>query len=161
MLLIRCNRFGWTVKFTCLFLSLRRQSPQILNLHSSCQIRWQLVVLLLGFFPPTSPEVPGMEKKQPPPSLDFAASVDRTREIGRLHKRGNRPKQTELLDCVSYDRTASPALQCFNSHRQSSRKLTRDTVLICWRQKKKKKQDKKNKVNKVYKAILTGNTRDS
>lgn len=50
-----CSNILIVLENECLF-ALRCSRPHTLNLHSSCQIRWQFVILLFNPFPP--PTVP-------------------------------------------------------------------------------------------------------
>lgn len=70
-----CSNILIVLENECLF-ALRCSCPQTLNLHSSCQIRWQFVTFV--FWPLPSPDSPGIfgvhggkkttTKKETPPS---------------------------------------------------------------------------------------------
>lgn len=139
-------------------VTLRCKSPQILNLHSSCQIRWQFVILLMSFFH-LSKSSCILKKNSSIFLLTLLHLQIVHREFSIYTSDERQTEQKKLHDCIVFIqlRLFFPTMLQFSQ--KSSKKLKRDTVLIGLKENGNK--TRQNKVNKVYKAILTGNTSDS
>lgn len=121
--------------------------PLKINLHSSCQIRWQFVICILSLFASPIPLACSPTKKSSRENISIYTREERAEQKGLHDHMGLTPR-------FGSERSVMPPFS-----QKSSKMLSKGTPRLLASKKKETKRD--NTKLMVYKAILSGNTRDS